>query len=62
VRVPGWGALITGSLYGKSFEMGRYEVGGMTLYVTRGVGLEGALAPRVRCLCPPEAVLWELGG
>jgi uncharacterized protein len=62
VRVPGWGALITGSLYGKSFEMGRYEVSGMTLYVTRGVGLEGALAPRVRCLCPPEAVLWELGG
>jgi len=62
VRVPGWGALITGSLYGKSFEMGRYELGGMTLYVTRGVGLEGAVAPRVRCLCPPEAVLWELGG
>ena len=62
VRLPGWGALVTASLYGKTFEMGRYQVGGMALYVTRGVGLEGALAPRVRCLCPPEIVLWELGG
>lgn len=62
VRLPGWGALITASLYGKSFEMGRYEVSGMTLYVTRGIGLEGTLAPRVRCLCPPEIALWELSG
>ena len=62
VRLPGYGALVTASLYGKAFEMGRYEVGDMTLYVTRGVGLEGTLAPRVRFLCPPEIVRWELSG
>lgn len=33
----------------------------MTLYVTRGIGLEGKGAPRVRFLCPPEIVLWEIG-
>ena len=62
VRLPGFGALVTASLYGKAFEMGRYTVGGMTLYVTRGIGLEGTLAPRLRCLCPPEIVAWELSG
>ncbi len=61
VRVPFWGALYASSLYGKRFEMGRYQIGGMTLYVTRGIGMEGAGAPRVRFLCPPEMVLWEIG-
>lgn len=62
VRLPLYGALITGCLYGKAFEMGRREVGGMTLHVTRGIGMEGSGAPRVRFLCPPEIVLWEIGG
>jgi predicted MPP superfamily phosphohydrolase len=60
VRLPFFGALYTSSLYGKRFEMGRYQVNGMTLYVTRGIGLEGKGAPRVRFLCPPEIVLWEI--
>jgi len=62
VRVPWFGALATSSLYGKAFEMGRYALGQMTLYVTRGIGLEGSAAPRVRFLCPPEVVLWEIDG
>ena len=62
VRVPGFGALATASLYGKAFEMGRYALGGMTLYVTRGIGLEGSAAPRVRILCPPEVIVWEVDG
>ncbi len=62
VRLPFFGALYTASLYGKRLEMGRREIGGMTLYVTRGIGMEGAGAPRVRFLCPPEIVLWEIGG
>jgi len=62
VRLPGYGALITGSLYGKALEAGRKDVNGLTLYVTRGIGLEGKGAPRVRFLCPPEIILWELGG
>jgi predicted MPP superfamily phosphohydrolase len=62
VRLPVFGALFTGSLYGKRFESGRRQVGTMTLYVTRGLGLEGKGAPRVRFLCPPEIILWEIGG
>jgi hypothetical protein len=62
VRVPLAGALFTSSLYGKAFEMGRYQVEDMTLYVTRGLGMEGSAAPRVRLLCPPEVVLWEVDG
>jgi predicted MPP superfamily phosphohydrolase len=62
VRLPFFGALYTSSLYGKRFEMGRYQVDGMTLYVTRGIGMEGKGAPRVRFLCPPEIVLWEIEG
>jgi len=62
VRLPLFGALYAASLYGKRFESGRYEVGDMTLYVTRGLGMEGKAAPRVRFLCPPEIVLWEITG
>jgi predicted MPP superfamily phosphohydrolase len=62
VRLPLVGALVTSSLYGKAFEMGRYELGGTTLYVTRGLGMEGSGAPRIRFLCPPEVVLWEIEG
>ncbi len=35
---------------------------GMTMYVTRGLGLEGKAASRVRFLCPPEIILWEISG
>jgi predicted MPP superfamily phosphohydrolase len=62
VRLPLFGAFFAGSLYGKRFEMGRKQVEGLTLYVMRGIGMEGKGAPRVRFLCPPEIVLWEIGG
>ncbi len=62
VRLPLWGALYAGSLYGKRFEAGRRQLGSLTLYVTRGIGMEGEGAPRVRFLCPPEVILWEIGG
>jgi predicted MPP superfamily phosphohydrolase len=60
VRLPLFGALFTGSLYGRRYEAGRYIHENLTLYISRGIGLEGAGAPRVRFLCPPEIVLWEL--
>ncbi len=60
VRLPFFGALYAASLYGKRYEVGRLSEGDLTLYVTRGVGLEGKGAPRVRVLCPPEIVLWEI--
>jgi hypothetical protein len=49
--VPGGlqeGALVTFSRFGKTFELGRYELGDPTVYVSRGLGLEGNDAPRPR--------------
>jgi predicted MPP superfamily phosphohydrolase len=60
VCLPFVGPLITGSLYGRRFQSGRYQMGTMTLYITRGIGMEGKAAPRVRFLCPPEIILWEI--
>lgn len=60
IRLPFYGALFTGSLYGKQFESGLYQMDNMKLYITRGIGMEGAGAPRVRFLCPPEIILWEI--
>lgn len=62
VRLPWIGAIFAASLYGKRYESGRYQVGPMTLYTTRGIGLEGQGAPRVRFLCPPEIIYWEITG
>ena len=62
VRLPWFGALYAGLLYGKRFEAGRYAMKPMTLYTSRGIGLEGKGAPRVRFLAPPEIILWELKG
>ena len=61
VRLPFYGAVITFSAYGKQYEMGWYEVGATTLYVSRGLGMEGWDAPRMRFLCPPEMEVVELG-
>jgi len=62
LRLPLYGALLTASELGKRYEMGRYQVGAMTLYITRGLGMEGGSAPRARFLCPPEMTLWTLRG
>lgn len=62
VVLPLFGALFTGSLYGKRFESGRSMIKAMTLYISRGIGMEGAGAPRVRFLCPPEIIMWEIQG
>lgn len=62
IRVPGFGALVTGSLYGRRFQSGRYTIRDLVLYITRGIGMEGAGAPRVRFMCPPEIILWEISG
>ncbi len=61
VRLPIYGAVITYSRYGKKYEMGKYVEVPTTLYVSRGLGMEGGGAPRVRFLCPPEIVVIELG-
>ncbi len=60
IRLPLFGALITSSDFGKRYEMGRYCKGNTTLYVSRGLGMEGLGAPRARFLAAPEIVLWTL--
>jgi predicted MPP superfamily phosphohydrolase len=62
IRLPLWGAVVTSSKYGKRYEMGRYQKDNTTLYVSRGIGMEGKGAPRMRFLCPPEMELFELRG
>ena len=62
LRLPLFGALITSSSFWKRYEMGRYEEKGTTLYVSRGLGMEGLGAPRARFLSPPEVILWTLSG
>lgn len=60
IRLPFYGALVTFSRYGKRFEQGRYDLGATTLYISRGLGMEGWAMPRARFLCPPELVVIEL--
>jgi predicted MPP superfamily phosphohydrolase len=62
VRLPLIGALITSSKLGRQYVMGLYRRGRTHLYVSRGVGLEGLSAPRVRFLCRPEITLITLTG
>jgi predicted MPP superfamily phosphohydrolase len=61
IRLPLFGAVITATASGKRYESGRYTVGSTTLYVSRGLGMEGQGAPRARFLCPPEIVVIDLG-
>lgn len=60
VRIPFFGALFANSVYGKRFEMGLYHVDGTTLFVSRGLGFSGGIAPRIRFLSPPEVVVVDL--
>lgn len=60
--LPFYGALFTSSRWGKRYERGRFYERHTTLYVSRGLGMEGLGAPRARFRASPELVLWELRG
>jgi len=62
IRMPFYGAVVTSSKTGKRYEMGPYTEQNTTLYISRGIGLEGLSAPRMRLLCPPEIILFTLSG
>jgi hypothetical protein len=61
VRLPFYGALVTFSRHGKKYEGGLYQEASTTLFVSRGLGMEGMGFPRMRFLCPPEIALIEAG-
>ncbi len=60
VALPFYGALMTGSRFGKRFEAGLYTIRQMWLYVSRGIGLEGDFAPPVRFFARPEVTVLEV--
>lgn len=62
IRLPLYGAIATSSIYYKRYEAGLYQEGRTHLYVSRGLGLEGADAPRARFLCRPEVAVHTLWG
>lgn len=61
VQIPFLGPIYTGSLYGYTFSSGHYFVNELHhLIISRGLGLEGEAAPRVRFFSPPEIGLISL--
>jgi predicted MPP superfamily phosphohydrolase len=60
VALPLYGALITLSRFGKKYESGLYRESRMWMYVNRGVGMEGGIAPRVRFWSPPEITVIDI--
>jgi predicted MPP superfamily phosphohydrolase len=62
LRLPFYGAIITCSIYGKRYEAGLYREGNTYMYISRGIGMEGAANPRARFLCHPEIVYLTLRG
>ena len=62
LRLPFYGAIVTGSIYGRRYVSGLFEEGDTRMYISRGVGFEGGGMPRARFLCRPEIVALELAG
>ena len=60
VALPAYGAIITLSQLGKRYEAGLYKVQDSWLYVNRGIGMEGGVAPRVRFCARPEVTVFEI--
>ena len=60
IRLPFIGKALTINFWHK-YVMGKFLVGPTTLYVSRGLGMQGGIWPRMRLNCPPEMVLVTLG-
>jgi predicted MPP superfamily phosphohydrolase len=60
VALPGYGALVTFSKFGKQYESGLYREGKTSLYVNRGIGMEGGSVPRVRFWARPELTIIDV--
>ena len=62
LRLPFYGAIVTGSTYGRRYTSGLFEEDGTTMVISRGMGFEGGGMPRARFLCRPEIVSIEIEG
>jgi predicted MPP superfamily phosphohydrolase len=60
VNLPFYGALITFSKFGKKYASGLYNQDDIIMYVNRGIGLEGGIAPRVRFFARPEIAVFDI--
>jgi predicted MPP superfamily phosphohydrolase len=60
ICLPFYGAIITHSGTSKKYESGFYQVGKVTLYVNRGIGMDGGMAPRIRFLARPEITVFDI--
>ncbi len=61
VAVPFYGAVLTLSKWGKTYERGLYPLpSGGFMYVSRGIGMEGFGLPRMRFCARPEIASIEL--
>ncbi len=61
VQLPGVGPLITLSKVPRDWASGRTALeGGRTLIVSRGIGMERSVAPRLRFGCRPEVVIVDV--
>lgn len=60
VALPFYGALLTYSSYGKQYEAGLYHLTPMWLYVNRGIGMTGWVAPPVRFCARPEVTVIDV--
>ncbi len=60
VALPFYGAIVTLSRLGKQFEWGFCRVDRTWMYVNRGIGMEGGVAPRVRFWAWPEITVIEV--
>jgi len=60
VRLPFIGPTGRISRWGGYHDVGLHRIAGGWLYVSRGIGMEGGTAPRVRFLCRPEITLIEI--
>ena len=62
IRLPLYGAVVTGSRYGRRYVSGLFHEDDMTMIISRGLGFEGGAAPRARFLCRPQIVSLTLQG
>ncbi len=54
VCLPLIGPLVSGTKYGKKYARGWFDFGDFTMYVNRGLGMDGRFGPKIRFFSRPE--------